>query len=183
MTISSIVCVDTVKGPSDLSQAAIDNWLSVTNFDLGDQTFNSLFQIVKPCQYFNFISLPCHSNNDKLDLLHLNMWSLKKKNYDDLHTFFSDLSLKPHIIAISEIKLKDKPLINISIPGYTLLHTNSVSNAGGVGIYVPDLLKFNILTFKSPSFGCETLWISVTSSANDINYVTGVVQHQYKYQY
>jgi len=153
MTMSSSVCVDTVKGPSNLSQAAIDNSLSVTNFDFGDQTFNSLFQNVKPCQYSNFSSLPYHPNNDKLVLLHLNMRSLHK-NYDDLHTFLSDLSSKPHIIAISETKLKDKPLINISIPGYIFLHTNSVFNAGGVGIYFSDLLKFNEVTFKSPSFGC-----------------------------
>jgi len=87
MTMSSSICVDTVKRPSDLSQASIDNSLSVINFDLGDQTFNTLFQNVKPCQYFNLSSLPCHSNNDKLDLLHLNMRSLQK-NYDDLHTFY-----------------------------------------------------------------------------------------------
>jgi len=65
----------------------------------------------------------------------------------------SDLSSKSHIRAIRETKFKDKLLINISIPGYTFLHTNSVSNAGGVGIYVSNLLKFNKLTFKSPSFG------------------------------
>ena len=41
-----------------------------------------------------------------------------QKNYDDLHAFLSDLPCKPQIISISEIKIMDKPLISISLPGY-----------------------------------------------------------------
>jgi len=85
MIMSSSVCVDTAKGSSDLSQAAIDNSLSVTNFDLSDQTFNSLFQNVKPCQYFKFSSLPCYSNNDKRVFI-ASKHAITSKNYDDLHT-------------------------------------------------------------------------------------------------
>ena len=154
------------------SQACPDNLFN--SFDLCEETFSSIFQNVKPCQYLNPSCLPIHCNNNKLILLHLNMRSLQK-NYDDLHAFLSDLPCKPHIISISETKIKDKPLTSISLPGYIFLHKNSVSNAGGVGVYISDLLQFNEITFKATFPGCESLWINLNSSNNESNYVIGTV--------
>lgn len=42
----------------------------------------------------------------------------------------------PDVIAISETKLKENNLTNISIPGYEFLNTNSKTSAGGVGLYL-----------------------------------------------
>jgi len=44
----------------------------------------------------------------------------------------------PDIICLSETKIKNSILINLSIPGYEpILHADSKTNAGGVGLYVP----------------------------------------------
>ena len=51
-----------------------------------------------------------------------------QKNYNDLHAFLSDLPCKPHIIPISETKIKDKALISISKTRFNFLHKNSVFN-------------------------------------------------------
>ena len=93
----------------------------------------------------------------ELFLLHLNMRSLQK-NFDNLCNFLSKLPSKPHVISISETKIKDKPLLNVSIPGYTFLHNNSLSNAGGVGVYVADIFQLEELTFKATIYGCENIW-------------------------
>ena len=48
----------------------------------------------------------------------------------------SELPLKPPIICISETKPKGISYVNISLPGYSFIHENSSTNAGGVGIYI-----------------------------------------------
>ena len=137
------------------------------SFDLCEAFF-SIFQNVKPCQYFNPSCLLTHCNNNKLILLYLNVKSLKK-NYDDLQAFLSDLPCKPHIISISEAKTKEKPLISISLPGHIFLHKNSVSNAGGGDVIIFDLLQFNEITFKAIFSGCESLWINLNSFNNEFS--------------
>ena len=94
-----------------------------------------------------------------------------------LHTFLSDLPCNPHIIAISENKIKGKPLTSISLLGYIFLHQNSVSNARGVGVYISDLLQFNEITFRATFPGYESLWINLNSSYNKSGYAIGTVYH------
>ena len=76
---------------------------------------------------------------------------------------------------MTETKIRDKPTINIAIPGFTFLHVNSKSNAGGVGVYVSDLLQCKQLTFSSTFAVCETIWMEITCPNTKINYVVGTV--------
>ena len=185
--MSDFVCATAARVPLASGQAAqinninrctsnISNNCTSSEFDLVDEAFAALFQNVKTCQYFNFnpSSFPTDVDKNKLFLLHLNIRSLSK-NYDNLIEFLSNLSLPPHIISITETKIKDKPSVNIGIPGYTFLHVNSISNAGGVGVYVSDLLQFKELSFVATFPGCESLWIKITCPNTDINYVVGTV--------
>ena len=50
------------------------------------------------------------------------------------------------VIGLSEIKYKidQDSIINISIPGYRFVSQHSLSNAGGVGFYIHENIKFNI---------------------------------------
>jgi len=45
-------------------------------------------------------------------------------------------NVSPDFIAISETKLKSKCSTNIQIPNYNFVHVDSLTNAGGVGLYV-----------------------------------------------
>ena len=67
--------------------------------------------------------------------LYVNICSLQK-NYNELYQFVSELPLKPLTICITETKLKGIPDVNISLAGCTFIHKNSLTNAGGVGIYI-----------------------------------------------
>ena len=130
------------------------------NLDVTDEIFTHLFQNVETCQYLSLnSSLPCNFNDSKLFLLHLNIRSLSK-NYDNLIEFLTNVPFRPHIISLTETKIKDKPLVNGTIIGYTFLHVNSFSNAGGVGVYVSDLLQFKKLSFEASFSGSESIWIN-----------------------
>ena len=120
------------------------------DFDVSDKAFSAIFENIQPCRYSNANSFPTKTTGTKdgLLLLHLNIRSLAK-NYDSLVAFLSTLAFQSHIIALTETKIRDKPTINIAIPGFTFLHVNSKSNAGRVGVYVSDLLQYKQLTFSS----------------------------------
>ena len=74
-------------------------------------------------------------------MLHLNMRSLPK-NLSLLEDFITTVEEAPEIIAISETKLKENNIHNISIPGYSFINTNSRTAAGGVAIYIANELDF-----------------------------------------
>ena len=66
-------------------------------------------------------------------IIHLNMRSLPK-NLTSLQDIILTVKGTPEIIALSETKLQEKNIYNISIPGYAFLNTNSPTSAGGVGL-------------------------------------------------
>ena len=74
-------------------------------------------------------------------MMHFNVRSLPK-NVTSLNDFILTVKETPEIIAISETKLQDENIYNISISGYVFLNTNSPTRAGGVGLYFSKELTF-----------------------------------------
>ena len=134
---------------------------SSNDFHITYEAFSTLFDNIKPCEYLSPSSFPAVCNNGQLFLLHLNIRSLAK-NYDDLADFLSKFTVQPHVIALTETKIKDRPLVNISIPEYTFFHIDSNSHAGGVGAYISDSLQASEILFDTAYHGCEWLWIKLT---------------------
>ena len=67
--------------------------------------------------------------------MHVNIRSLMR-NVNRLEELISLMLYQPDIIAITETKLKSSSYINlIQLPGYHFIHTNSLSQAGGVALY------------------------------------------------
>ena len=91
---------------------------STNDFHITDVAFSTLFHNIKPCEYLSPSSFPAVCNNGQLFLLHLNI-RFSAKNDDNLADFLSKFTIQPHLIALTETKIKDKPLVNISIRGYT----------------------------------------------------------------
>ena len=57
----------------------------------------------------------------------------------------ADIVITPDMIAISETKFKNNSNYNdIQLPGYTFINKNSLTQAGGVGIYVKINLIYKI---------------------------------------
>jgi len=76
-------------------------------------------------------------------------------------------NVSPDLIAISENKLKSKCCTNIQIPNYNYVHVDSLTNAGGVGLYVNKKLQYTVRQdFELPIDGCESLFIEVKLNNN-----------------
>ena len=123
-------------------------------------------------QSINSLLQPFH-NETKIFLIHFKCISLQK-NVDTLRLYLDNLAYKPDIIMVSETKLKrGSLLINIEIKGYIFFHADSITNAGGVGIYVK--CKFNRCIYDDVSqiHGSEYIFIKLRLKTSD--YVFGVV--------
>jgi len=85
----------------------------------------------------------CLSNN-AFSFLNCNMRSIQA-NIDNLIKMPSELYFPLSIIGLTETKLKiDKEeILNINIPGYNFLSQPSLSNAGGVGIFVKNGISYS----------------------------------------
>ena len=66
-------------------------------------------------------------------------------------------------MCVSETRLKGEPLIDISIPNYKFVHTDSTTKAGGVVIYISFKFDFELnCELEMHIKGCEDLWINLT---------------------
>jgi len=64
------------------------------------------------------------------------------KNIDKLEEIVQLFSKPPDIIALSETRIKET-LIIAPIPGYNLINENSQTQAGVVGTYIENNLKYS----------------------------------------
>jgi len=84
-------------------------------------------------------------------------------------------NLKPHVICISETRLK---MIFAKTSQFLDIHfyiKNSLTNAGGVGINILNTLQFEEIDLKANLPGTENLWIRIKSSVVNTTYVVGAV--------
>ena len=88
------------------------------------------------------------------------------KNLCLLNDILLTVKESPSLITISETRLSDNKLNNISIPGYEFISKASKTKAGGVGMYIKDTFKF----IKRPDLeimmdGVETCFIELQESS------------------
>ena len=117
----------------------------------------------------------CLSNN-AFSFLNCNMRSIQA-NIDNLIKMPSELYFPLSIIGLTETKLKiDKEeILNINIPGYNFLSQPSLSNAGGVGIFVKNGISYSWREdLSSVKEGYESLWIEIQNDAEH-NTICGII--------
>ena len=104
------------------------------------------------------------------------MYDHFKKNYDKLCELIHQLPTRPHLIGLSETKIKHQPLLDISLPNYNFIHAASPTNAGGVGLCISDSLNYEILGTNSiHTSGCESLFIKLPNSTSKHLTTIGVI--------
>ena len=107
-------------------------------------------------------------------MMHFNIRSLQK-HLTSLNDFILTVKETPEIIAISETKLQDENIYNISIPGYVFLKTNSPTRAGGVGLYISKELSFiRRRDLEITGDGIESCWVEFTRE-KEKNIVIGCI--------
>ena len=108
---------------------------------------------------------------NNLFALHLNIVSLVK-NIDQVKSLITQMNTRPHIICLTETRLKDEKIDwqseVIQIKGYSfpqLNYDNSFTDAGGVAIYIQDSLIHSIkhkpeLRLEVPE--CESVFFELS---------------------
>ena len=96
------------------------------------------------------------------------------KNCEKIKELVNELKVLPDIICITETKLNSKNITNINISHYNFFHRDSPTNAGGVGMYLKDSLKYKIRnTFNLNRNQCEDTWIEFQSKT--LNHTLSII--------
>ena len=88
------------------------------------------------------------------------------------------LNFSPDIICLTEIHLKNQPLINIDLP-HKFVHVNATDCAAGdMAIYVSDKYQFQLCPIQYEPTSSECLWLQVSEvNNNKSKFIVGVVYH------
>jgi hypothetical protein len=92
--------------------------------------------------FLNCREITSLSKNDFFSTIHCNIRSLAA-NFDKLSFLLTELKFPFSVIGISETKINmyQECIVNSNISGYNFLSQPSLSNAGGVGLFVNNNLK------------------------------------------
>ena len=90
----------------------------------------------------NYFTSVYNSSQNPLFFLHANVRSLNK-NIDKLEELLHLLPTSPHIITVTETKLKSNN-VSSNIPGYRFIYKNSHTNSGGVDMYMKQGILFTV---------------------------------------
>ena len=86
------------------------------------------------------------------------------------------LKTQPDVIALSESKLNENNVIRADFKNYNFVHCDSLSNAGGVGLYISSSLSYSKIDEHSwATFHSESLFVEIKLENTAKNLVIGVI--------
>ena len=120
---------------------------------------------IKNCKFLDN-SLTCvQPSENSLKLVHLNIRTLTK-NSDALFEFISSLSFTPDLVCLTETRIKNQPLANITISSYSFAHVNSLGSADGVAIYILNNFNFKLCKNQHHLHNSEAIWLDISDQKN-----------------
>ena len=127
-------------------------------------------------QYTSADSLNTKNINNGLSCLHLNIRSLLK-NVSLLEELMISYKITPNIIGVCETKLNENINLDpILLNNYTFHFKNSMSKAGGVGIYIKNSIIHTLrtdLNFNSANY--ESVWLELSIGAHNEKILVGLI--------
>ena len=127
-------------------------------------------------QYTSADSLNTKNINNGLSFLHLNIRSLLK-NVSLLEELMISYKITPNIIGVCETKLNENINLDpILLNNYTFHFKNSMSKAGGVGIYNKNSIIHTLrtdLNFTSANY--ESVWLELSIGAHNEKILVGLI--------
>ena len=88
----------------------------------------------------NINELLATSTSNALKIFHCNIRNLQK-DLNLLNDLLFNFNKAPEFLRITETRLNNQSIQNIDITGYNFYHINSLTMAGGVGIYMQTRLR------------------------------------------
>ena len=113
------------------------------------------------CKYFSmsqYSNILKRQKYDEVAFVHFNMRSLPK-NKHKINSFLGQLPKEclPTIMAISETKLNPANVNTVEIEDYQFEHVDSLSLAGGVGIYIRKDIQYSV----KPEISIDCLTVKI----------------------
>ena len=146
---------------------------------------NNIFAIEEnTSNYYKIIEFQklMNQNKNKFSILHINIRSLYK-NFPKIENMLLELNQYPDVIALTETKIKESGTqVNRVLNGYTFVHNDTKTSAGGVGIYIKSHLYFKLrqdLEIKCREY--ESIWIEIVQ--NGKTNVIGVIYRHPNYNF
>ena len=112
--------------------------------------------------------------NNSLTILHLNIRSLNK-NFDKLHEFLVSIRIRIDVICLTETRIKNDPLVYITIPQYKFCHVDSRTSFGGVAVYVSNNFTFKLCPNQYVMPNSECLWLELSTPNLNEKFTVGTV--------
>ena len=167
-----IVPVQQENAPDTVGTRPLVDNISPLSLDNKD-----LYHTLESLNSMSALKVPQNS----LVIIHINIRSLTK-NIDQLHNLLSELDQQPDCIAISETKLNlNSNLDLINLENYNFIHKNSLSCAGGCGLYIKKDLTFktrqDVVLFDKT---VESLWVDIEGENNTIITLGTIYRHPNK---
>lgn len=140
---------------------------------------NKILNNIAECKVYTINNLNALflKHPDQLTIIHCNMRSLTK-NKHKLEEILTKMTIQPTFILISETKINVlQAPFNVNIDGYKFYHSDSTTNAGGVGIYVKDYISItlrNDLHINTVN-QCEDLWLEASYTGSRKPIILGVI--------
>ena len=136
---------------------------------------------IRDCKYYTLLELAEVMKSNKRNeimVIHFNLRSLPKNKYK-IEDFLLQLPNLPHIIAVTETKLNSSNLDQAELENYHFEHIDSASNAGGVGVYIRNGLKYLLKSdIVVNSEDCENIFIEIInkpSKKRQKNILIGII--------
>ena len=155
------------------SQAATpSSHFNLENDNICEEMYRQMSSKIENCKFLNNSSTCVQPSENSLKLVHLNIRSLTK-NFDALFEFISSLSFTPDLVCLTETRIKNQPLANITIPGSSFAHVNSLGSAGDVAIYISNNCNFKLCKNQHHLHNSESIWLDISDQKNE--YIVAVI--------
>ena len=69
-------------------------------------------------------------------------------------------------MCLTETRIKDQPLANVTILGYSFAHVISLSSAGDLAIYISKSLNFKLRKNQHHLHNSEAIWFDMSDQKN-----------------
>ena len=142
------------------------------NENICEEMFRQMSSKIESCKFLDNSLTYVQPSENSLKLEHLNIRSLTK-NFDALFEFISSLNFTPDLVCLTETRIKNQPLANITISGYSFAHVNSLGSAGGVAIYISNHLNFKLCKNQHHLFNTGAIWLDISDQKN--KYIVAVI--------
>ena len=149
-----------------------------TAVEVSDSMFTKFNENISDCNYFKVDALTwVNEVDDTLIFMHVSIQFLPK-NFDSLHELIVSLHFTLLIVFVSESRIKNQTLANLSLPNYSFVHVDSITNSGGVAVYIHENLDCEICHKQHVLCNAEGLWLRTRHSTSKLT--LGVIYRHLK---